>query len=248
MWPSLRTILFAGEVFPTKHLRSLMRLLPHVEFFNLFGPTETNACTFYKVPKLSDDFTDSIPIGRPIADVGVIVTTADGRVAERGEVGELWVRGSTVMRGYWGDPERTERALVSNPVAPRSGERVYRTGDLVREDEHGDLHFLGRVDNQIKSRGYRIELGEVEAALYAHPAVIECAVTAIPDEMVTNRIKAFVVVGEPVEAAALASFCAHRIPRYMIPEEFEVRPRLPKTSTGKVDRQTLIGGSASRST
>ena len=159
--PTLRTILFAGEVFPTKHLRRLMAALPHVGFFNLYGPTETNVCTYYEVPPLADDAAP-IPIGEAIPNVEVFAVTADGHRARPGEEGELWVRGPTVMQGYWGDPERTARSLVPDPLGTGPRDPAYRTGDLVRAGADGTFQLLGRRDHQIKSRGYRIELQEIE--------------------------------------------------------------------------------------
>ncbi len=239
-FPALRTVLFAGEVFPTKYLRTLMELLPHVRFANLYGPTETNVCTWFDVAPLPPDRTEPVPIGRAIDDTDAFAVTEDGRRAAPGEVGELYVRGSTVMQGYWGDAERTSRALVSDPAGRVHGV-AYRTGDLVREDANGDLEFLGRRDSQVKSRGYRIELGDIETALDAAPEVIECAVVAVPDDVFTNRIHAFVVADVGVTATDLRSICAARLPRYMLPESIEVLASLPKTSTGKVDRQALLG-------
>src|SRR5207249_210414 len=115
-FPELRTILFAGEVFPTPHLRRLMQFLPHVRFANLFGPTETNVCTWYDVPKLPEEMTDAIPIGRAIDNVEAFAVTEDGARAAPGEVGELYVRGATVMQGYLGDPVRSAERLVPNPL------------------------------------------------------------------------------------------------------------------------------------
>ena len=235
--PSLRTILFAGEVFPTKHLRSLMLQLPHVRFANLYGPTETNVCTWYEVPGPPDETAEPVPIGRPITNVDTFVRSDDGAVAAPGEVGELCVRGATVMQGYWGDPDKTARSFVEPP--PGLPGRAYRTGDLVEEQPDGTYRFLGRRDAQIKSRGYRIELGDIEAALNEHPDVDDCAVVAVPDEVVTNRIRAFVAAGTPIGRSELVRFCAARIPKYMVPETFEVRDALPRTSTGKIDRQAL---------
>jgi len=237
--PSLRTILFAGEVFPTRYLRKLMTFLPHVRFCNLYGPTETNVCTWYDVQTLDPERNEPIPIGTPIPNVECYVVGEDERIVPRGEIGELWVRGSTVMQGYWGDPDRTAKSLVVNPFAPPLIDRLYRTGDLVEEQPDGNYRFLGRRDSQIKSRGYRIELGDVEAAIYAHEDIVECAVVAIPDELVTNRLRAFVVARGDLDRDRLLGFLRERIPPYMVPDSIEFLDVLPKTSTGKVQRRAL---------
>jgi amino acid adenylation domain-containing protein len=237
--PSLRVVLFAGEVFPTKYLRTLMGQLPAVRFCNLYGPTETNVCTWYDVPPIPDDEIQPIPIGRAIDDVEAIVVTEAGTLAGVGEVGQLLVRGPTVMQGYWGDPDRSQRSLVRHPFDPECADLLYRTGDLVEWLPDGDLRFLGRTDDQVKSRGYRIELGEIETALHAHAAVVECVVVALPDEVFGNRLEAIVVVREAVTSVELTELCASLVPRYMVPEAFHLRDELPKTSTGKIDRRRL---------
>ena len=236
-FPALRTILFAGEVFPTKYLHALVQLLPGVRFANLFGPTETNVCTWYEVPRWDGEPPAAIPIGKPIAGVLTFAVGEDGSVLPDGEVGELYVSGPTVMQGYWGDKKRTQATLLSgwggHPFP------TYRTGDLAHLDADGDWIFLGRRDSQIKSRGYRIELGDIEATLNLHPAIEECAVVAVPDELVTNRIKAYVVPREDVDDDELTRFCSERLPRYMAPELYEFRDELPRSSTGKIDRRAL---------
>ena len=237
----LRLVLFAGEVFPMKYLRQLADLLPRAELYNLYGPTETNVCTYHRVDRWRLAGQDRLPIGRACANTEVVALDEEGRPVPPGSTGELFVRGPSVTPGYWGDPDKSGRALVEDPRPPRRGERLYRTGDLVTPDEQGEYLFLGRRDSQVKSRGYRIELGDVEAALYAHPAVIEAAVVAIPDDDVGSRLRAFVALraGEQVTAAALQAHCASRVPRYMVPERIEIRAALPKTSTGKTDRTRL---------
>jgi len=237
--PALRTILFAGEVFPTKYLHALMQLLPHVRFANLFGPTETNVNTWYEVPRWEDEPPASIPIGKPVRDVEVFAVAEDGTVLERGEVGEMYVRGPTVMQGYWADEERTTATLFHGWGDGSSPYPTYRTGDLAHVDENGDWVFLGRRDSQIKSRGYRIELGDIEASLNQHPLVVESVVVPIPDEVLTNRIKAFVVTRGDVEKEELVDFICERLPRYMAPEFFDFRAEFPRSSTGKVDRRAL---------
>lgn len=238
--PTLRTILFAGEVFPTKYLSRLMHKLPHVEFANLFGPTETNVCTYFRVPEPPSEDDKPISIGRAISNVETVVVKKDGTRAMPGEMGELLVRGTSVMEGYWGDAERTAKSRIENPFMDGLSDAVYRTGDLVIEEPDGNYTFLGRKDNQIKSRGYRIELGDIESAMYAHEDVVECAAVAVPDEAITNRILGYVVVGGDLSAATLTTFVAERIPKYMVPDIVEVTGVLPKTSTGKIDRQALM--------
>ncbi|HET7340908.1 MAG TPA: amino acid adenylation domain-containing protein [Methylomirabilota bacterium] len=237
----LRLVLFAGEVFPMKYLRRLADLLPRAELYNLYGPTETNVCTYHRVDRWRLAGQDRLPIGRACANTEVFALDDDGARVGAGGTGELYVRGPSVTPGYWGDAERTRRAVVANPLGSDTAERVYRTGDLVTLDESGEYLFLGRRDSQVKSRGYRIELGEIEAALYAHPAVLEAAVVAVRDDVVGSRLRAFVAVrpGESLTAAALQAHCAARVPRYMVPEQIEVRAALPRTSTGKTDRRRL---------
>jgi acyl-coenzyme A synthetase/AMP-(fatty) acid ligase len=146
------------------------------------------------------------------------------------------------MKGYWGKPERTALSLQSLEIAAGIRDRAYRTGDLVRARADGNLEFLGRRDHQVKTRGYRVELGEIESRLAAHPAVDEVVVVAIPDEEITNRLVAVVVVreGETVTADALRQHCAETLPRYMVPEAVQFRPALPRTTSLKVDRRALM--------
>lgn len=240
--PHLRTILFAGEVFPMKYLKQLGNLLPAVELYNLYGPTETNVCTYYKVDRTRLVNMDKLPIGIACENTEVFaVNDQDEIVTKRGESGELYVRGPSVTYGYWGDAEKTKQMVMENPFQHNFEEKMYRTGDLVTLAEDGNYYFVGRRDSMIKSRGYRIELGEVESALLSHPGVREAAAVAVPDDVVGNRIKAVVVAHslESIKAAELQQHCATRIPRYMIPELIEFRESLPKTSTGKVDRVQL---------
>jgi acyl-CoA synthetase (AMP-forming)/AMP-acid ligase II len=240
-YQSLRTVLFAGEVFPVKYLRALMHRLPRTAFFNLYGPTETNVCTYYKVPDLPDDQTEDIPVGRACANTEVFAVDETDRVVGAGEVGELLVKGPTVMMGYWSLPDRTAGVLMRNPLQPAYHEFVYRTGDSVKLREDGQYLYVGRKDNMVKSRGYRIELGEIEQTLYLHEHVKEAVVLALPDDEIGARLSAVVVLhnGDPTTRVELQAFCATRLPKYMVPEEFEFRDELPRTSTGKADRVAL---------
>jgi amino acid adenylation domain-containing protein len=242
----LRIILFAGEVFPQKYLKQLAELLPHIELYNLYGPTETNVCTYYRVDRAKLPGMDKLPIGRACANTEVFAVDEHDRIVGVGGVGELYVRGPAVTPGYWRDPEKTQKMCVPNRFQPNFEETMYRTGDLVTPDENGDYYFLGRRDSQIKSRGYRIELGEIEAALLSHAGVCEAAAVAVPDEEVGNRIKAFVAPHHlgGLTAVELQQHCATRVPKYMIPEFIELCEGLPKTSTGKIDRVRLTQNSS----
>jgi amino acid adenylation domain-containing protein len=240
--PSLRLALFAGEVFPLKYLQQLRRTF-RGRLVNLYGPTETNVCTWYEV---GDDVLQRetpIPIGKATLNYEVFALTAEGRCAAPGEHGELYARGPGLMTGYWGDPEKTASVLVRNPLQGAYDERLCRTGDLVSLDPGGDYLYLGRRDHMVKVRGYRVELGEVEAALYQHPGVRETAVVAVDAADGGKRLQAF-VSGDGLTVEALERHCLERLPRYMVPERFTLRATLPKTSTGKIDRPALQAESA----
>ena len=238
--PGLRVVVFAGEVYPTPRLRELAELLPHAALWNLYGPTETNVCTYYPVTSVPEG-DRSIPIGRACENTDVFAVREDGSAAGVGEVGELYVRGGTVMKGYWGRPEITAKSLVPNPLSPNVPDPVYRTGDLVRLRDDGDYDFLGRRDHQIKSRGYRIELGDVEAALTSHALVAEAVAVALPHEEWGTEIAVCVVLqpGASLAERDVKRHVAGLLPRYMVPTRVAFLESLPRTSTGKADRQRL---------
>jgi amino acid adenylation domain-containing protein len=241
-FPHLRRILFAGEVFPVKYLRQLQRVVPGAMLFNLYGPTETNVCLFKEVGLLPEGVLSAVPIGRACSNVEVVALDEQGCEVEAGQEGELWVRGATVMLGYWGDRDRTSAVLRPQPHLDPSGGLWYRTGDLVHRDASGEYHFHGRRDSMVKVRGYRVELGEVELALSSHPDVREQAVVVVPNVDYGVRLRAYVVVEDPKTCSliALKAYLGERLPAYMIPAEIRYLESLPKTSTGKVDRQALV--------
>lgn len=238
-YSALRYVLFAGEVFPVKHLREVMQRLPGAAFYNLYGPTETNVCTYHPIPRVVEpERTAPYPIGRVCEHLRARVVDGEGRDVSRGEEGELVIAGDNVMQGYWNLPERTAQALLVDAT----GTRWYRTGDVVVEDEAGVFTFVGRRDRMVKRRGYRIELGEVEAGLYRHPAVREAAVVALADADGAPRLKAFLALGNGEKGSVLAMkrFAAEALPAYMVPDAFAFLDALPKTSTDKVDYQRLL--------
>jgi len=234
---SLRLVLFAGEVFPVKHLRRLRALTPRARLFNLYGPTETNVCTFHEIPEeVPAERVEPYPIGAVCAHLEGLVVDEAGRGVATGEEGELVIRGPGVMKGYWNLPERSAQAFLGS-----GSDRWYRTGDVVRADADGILTYVGRRDRMVKRRGYRIELGEIEATLYNHPEITEVAVVAVSDEDgVTIRAHYCTPDGERLSLIALRTFCARHLPVYMVPDEFQLETDLPRTSTDKLDHRALV--------
>jgi amino acid adenylation domain-containing protein len=233
----LRTVHFAGEVFPVKYLRKLKDAVPSANYFNLYGPTETNVCTYYRIPDvIPDERTQPFPIGKACSHLRTKVVDEQGQEIQPGQEGELCVSGAGVMQGYWNLPERSAQAFLVDA----DGTPWYKTGDIVVEHDD-DYTFLGRRDRMVKRRGYRVELGEIETALYRHSAVKEAAVIALTDEDAAVRIKAFMSCrGEKRPSIIeLKGFCAENLPLYMVPDLFAFIDALPKTSTDKVDYQGL---------
>ena len=226
----LRHLLFAGEPFPIRHVRALRDRWPDLPMHNLYGPTETNVCTALTVDAIDPQRERPVPIGKATCGDRAWAVTDDGREAEIGEQGELWVSGPTVMLGYWGHPPQ--------------GDRPYPTGDLVRRLDAENFDFIGRRDHMLKVRGHRIEAGEVEACLLAHDGVREAAVVVGGDGL-NGRLVAYLVgqvegSGAPRPSLiALKQHCAARLPRSMIVDAVRWLPEMPRTGNGKVDRATL---------
>jgi amino acid adenylation domain-containing protein len=242
----VRTVCFAGEVFPIVHLRALTAIWPAKRYLNLYGPTETNVCTWHEVPAaIPAGRTEPFPIGRVCSHLEALVLDASGEPVGEGGEGELCIRGAGVMQGYWNLPDQTARAFVERPDPP-SGRvprgRWYRTGDLVVAEAGGIFIFRGRNDRMVKKRGYRVELGEIEVSLYRHPAVREAAVVAVTDAEAGVTIRAHLATrdGGRLSIIELKRFCASHLPRYMIPDSFSFHAELPRTSTDKTDYQRLI--------
>jgi amino acid adenylation domain-containing protein len=239
---ALRWVLFAGEVFPTKHLRRLVEAFPGVRFSNLYGPTETNVCTYYHVPSALPPGDEAIPIGRPCRNVQSLIVDEDNRPVADGQPGELLIRGGVVMRGYWGRPDLNTRGFFRLQVFDGIYDDVfYRTGDLVEALPDGNLKYLGRLDRQIKTRGYRVELDEVEAALLSLPSVEEAAAFTVPDGNGSSLIEAAVTPkgGAVLTPEAVVNHVSGLLPPYAVPVRVQVMDVFPRTSTGKINRREL---------
>ena len=241
--PSLRRLLWCGERFPTSGLMYWMQRLPHVEFTNLYGPTETTiASSWYRVPRCPVDEREEIPIGQGCDGEELLVLDADLRLLEPGQIGDLYIGGPGLSPGYWRDSERTAAAFIPNPLTGDPADRLYRTGDLARVDECGRMFLVGRADTQVKSRGYRIELGEIEAALDGIAELQESAVVAVKTDGFEGNILCCAYVARPGSAVAptiLRQRLAQVLPGYMLPSRWKSLDRLPLNHNGKTDRPAL---------
>ncbi|MEE4270347.1 MAG: amino acid adenylation domain-containing protein [Thermoanaerobaculales bacterium] len=242
---SLRWVLFAGETFPEKHLHHLRARLPSARFSHVYGSTEVNVCTYYHLPE-KDAAPSPLPIGRPCSNTEALVVDDALEEVTGGGTGELLIRGSTVMSGYWGDPDRNRRVLVRRPAPGGFDDIYFRTGDRVRTLSDGNLTFAGRADLQVKVRGYRVELEEVETALLGLAPVHEAAAFAVSDGEGSSIVRAAVVVDPNVEVTqkSLLDGLKTSLPLYAVPSEIEILSSLPRTPTGKVDRKKLVAALA----
>jgi len=239
--PSVRRVLWCGEVLPTPTLRYWMERVPHARFTNLYGPTEaTIASSYYTVPEPPTDERASIPIGRPCPGEDLLVLDEALQPVSSGEIGDLYIRGVGLSPGYWRDEEKTKLAFLPNPKMP--GDRIYRTGDLAKVGADGLFYYFGRTDAQIKSRGYRIELGEIETALHSLHLVRECAVVGVTSGGFEGTIIACAYVADPARAVAVPALRAalsKLVPAYMLPARWLECAALPKNANGKIDRPQL---------
>lgn len=232
---SLKKVLFAGEIMPTKQLNMWQKALPDTLFANLFGPTEvTNICCYFIVNrKLRDD--EVIPIGNACANTELLVFDENMKLISQDDIGvrgELCVRGTGISVGYYNDPEKTQNAFIQNPLQNAYEEKIYKTGDIVAFNEYGELVCYGRIDSQIKLNGHRIELGEIEAALSSHESIKRAACV-----FKNNEITAFYESQNEIEN--LKEFLGEKIQHYMIPRHYVHLEKFELNANGKIDRKIL---------
>ncbi|MGW8653501.1 non-ribosomal peptide synthetase, partial [Nocardia salmonicida] len=235
-WQSLRQIPVGGEALPGEVADRFANTLD-AELRNHYGPTEAVVCSTH-MPVSGPQGTGVVPIGIPNRNVYTYVLDEALQLVPDGVVGELYLGGEQLARGYLDRPALSAQRFVADPF--NAGARLYRSGDLVRRNTFGELEFVGRADEQVKVRGFRIELGEVEAAIAAHPAVAHCVVVVTEDPAIGAMLAAYVVPAEgTVDLEQVHAFAASGLPEYMVPSAFAVIPEIPLTVNGKLDKRAL---------
>lgn len=235
----LRHVPVGGEALPGEVADKFVSVFD-AELRNHYGPTEAVVCSTYKAVE-EPQGNSIVSIGRPNRNVNAYVLDGALGLAPTGVVGELYLGGAQLARGYRDRPVLTAERFVADPFSP--GGRLYRTGDLVRRNASGELEFVGRADEQVKVRGFRIELGEIEAVIGADPSVGHCVVTVADDPQIGPMLAAYVVpaagVGAQIDVEELKARAQQRLPGYMVPSAFAVIPEIPLTTSGKLDKRAL---------
>lgn len=236
----LRELLIGGEALSIDHVRRFMKAAPATTLINGYGPTETTTFALtHRISLAELDRVRSVPIGRPITQTRLYILNRRGEPVPAGVIGELYIGGLGVGRGYLGRPDLTAERFVPDTFAG-DGRLMYRTGDLVRLMDEGVVEFIGRADGQVKIRGFRIEVGEIESALVSHDAVRACAVVPQRDPDRGTELVAYVVCGTDAWApSALKAHLAERLPEFMVPALWVRLDALPVTANGKLDRRAL---------
>jgi amino acid adenylation domain-containing protein len=242
--PSIRLLTNTGGRLPSEAVRALRRCQPQAELVLMYGLTEAFRSTYLN-PAFADDKPTSI--GRAIPGAEIMVLNEHGDVCAPGEVGEIVHRGPTVALGYWDDEEATAARFRPNPrrsAGTPIAERVVFSGDLGYRDDGGDLYFVGRRDNLIKTQGYRVSPDEVAEALYASGEVIEAVVASEDDDARGSRIVAYIVLSAAGDIDRLTAYSRRELPSYMQPARYEVSAALPRTSSGKFDVRVAAAAGA----
>ncbi len=239
--PSLKKVLFGGEILATQYLIKWMQMYPEKTFFNVYGPTEaTGISTYYRIKNIPDNPNISIPIGKACANSEVYLLKQNHSPAEPGTIAMLYIRGSCLSKGYWNDIEKTKSEFITNPITKNPGDKVYCTRDLAKLRTDGMYEFIGRQDSQIKHLGYRIELYEIQKAILSINQVNDAAVMLINSESLdASELVAFVETEENITTEYIMSELEKLLARYMLPQcIFPIR-RIPRTNRGKIDRIRL---------
>lgn len=229
-------ILCGGEAFPRDLANELVRRVPAV--WNMYGPTET---TVWSTIHLVTAGSDPVPIGRPIHNTQIYILDSNLKPVPPGELGEIFIGGDGLARGYLNKPDVTSERFIQNPIPDQSSRRIYRTGDLGRFLPNGDIQYEGRCDHQIKIHGVRVEPEEIEKPILEYSGVKQCLVVARADAAGDKRLVGYIVPrpGETIQSQQLRQHLTTKLPKYLVPSAFVSLPEFPVTFNGKIDRKAL---------
>jgi amino acid adenylation domain-containing protein len=233
----LKLWITSGEALSVKLVQTLRELIPFAKLINLYGSSEVSANATYYDTSLFQVQANSVLIGRPIDNTQVYVLNRDLQPTPIGVVGELYIGGDGLARGYLHRPELTQERFINNPFI--SGNKLYKTGDLVRYLKDGNLEYFGRHDEQVKIRGFRVELGEIATAIAQHPEIQESVVIASNNAQENQRLIAYIVTDKQDISTQLLPELQQKLPNYMLPSAFVIVDALPLTPNGKVDKRAL---------
>jgi amino acid adenylation domain-containing protein len=236
---SLHQLLAGGDVLSARHVRLFLEQSPETTLINGYGPTENTTFTCCHTMRAGDSVPDSIPIGKPVSSTRVYILDESMNPVAPGEIGELYVGGDGVARGYLNAPEATASKFLADPFAGQPYQRMYRTGDLARWRNDGSIEFLGRLDNQVKILGYRIEPAEIENVIQRHQRVKQACVVARSENGSKRLAAYFVPSNSALTVEELRDFVASDLPQHMVPAFFVRLPSLPLSEHGKIDRAAL---------
>ncbi len=234
---SLRYVIFAGESLKAFMLKSFHQRYPDVALINMYGVTEATVYQTYKRIDTQDLLSSNDNIGKPLPGDIIFILDKNMQPSPIGTMGEMFIGGAGVARGYLNRQELTSEKFVKSPLAPDT--YLYRSGDYARWFPEGEIEYLGRIDHQVKIRGHRIELGEIEKKILSYPGIAKAVVIAKEDELNKKSLCAYFVANEGVRVPELKDHLVMELPSYMIPSYFMLMEKLPLTSTGKVDVQAL---------
>jgi non-ribosomal peptide synthetase component E (peptide arylation enzyme)/acyl carrier protein len=235
-------LLVGGEAFPRDLADQLVAAAGEMRVLNMYGPTETTIWSAWQeLRDIRGEQQASVPIGRPLVNTRLRVLDEAGQMLPHGVIGELYIGGAGVTRGYLGRPDLSAERFITDAAGPDSAERWYKTGDLVYWRDDRALQFVGRTDFQVKIRGHRIELGEIEARLLKHPKVADCVVAARPDASGTEALIAWIVAAgtSRPDVDSVLTHLSATLPEYMLPSAVVYMDALPLTPNRKVDRKAL---------
>ena len=231
----IRKVTNTAAALQLKHIEALRQIFPQARIYSMYGLTECKRCTYLPPEDLE---RKPLSVGIAIPNTELWIIDENDHKLGPNQVGQLVIRGATVMKGYWEKPEQTAKKLRPGPIP---GEQVLYTGDYCKLDDDGYLYFVSRMDDIIKSRGEKVSPAEVERAIYQITGVLEVAVIGVPDDVLGEAIKAFIVPAEGTSLTpkGLQLECQKRLESFMVPKYFEIVSQLPKGMTGKIQKTKL---------